>query len=178
MRLAAVLRRRSASEFFENPIELRERLKSHSERDFTDAQMWISQEITRVLEPSVRDVVDKIYAGYLFEILAQVIRVHVDRFCDSGQGELFARVFVDILARFPNRDWLSSISRSGVFEFSSRRHLYPLNDLTLAEQFCCSSVANFSPDLAMTGNTRCFKHEQFLQSKSQGTRSTRPVAAV
>ena len=30
----------------------------------------------------------------------------------------------------------------------------------------------------MTGNTRCFKDEQFLQSKSQGTRSTRPVAAV
>ena len=65
-------------------------MKSRSERDFADAQTWISQEITRVLEPSVRDVVDKLYASYLFEILAQIIRVHVDRFCDSGQGELFA----------------------------------------------------------------------------------------
>jgi hypothetical protein len=114
------LRRRSASEFFKNPIELREWLKSNSERDFTDAQAWISQEITRVLEPSVRDVVDKIYARYLFEILAQITRVHVDRFCDSGQGELFAWVFVDILARFPNRDRLGSTPGSGVFKFSSR----------------------------------------------------------
>ena len=87
---STVLRRRFPGESLKNAIELRERLKSHSERDFTDAQTWISQEITRVLEPSVRDVVDKIYAGYLFEILAQIIRVHVDRFCDSGQGELFA----------------------------------------------------------------------------------------
>ena len=35
---STVLRRRSASEFFKNPIELRKRLKSHSERDFTDAK--------------------------------------------------------------------------------------------------------------------------------------------
>jgi hypothetical protein len=115
----AIGTRRFSRQFFENAIELRERLKSHSERDFTDAQTRISQEITRVLEPSVRDVVNKLYAGYLFEILAQIIRVHVDHFCDSGQGELFACVFVDILARFPNRDWLSSIPRSGAFDFSS-----------------------------------------------------------
>ena len=85
-----VLRRRFPGKSLKHAIELRERLKSHCERDFTDAKTRISQEITRVLEPSVRDVVNKLYAGYLFEILAQIIRVHVDRFCDSGQRELFA----------------------------------------------------------------------------------------
>jgi hypothetical protein len=75
-----VLRRRFPVEFLKHAIELRERLKPHCKRDFTDAQITVSQEITRVLEPSVRDVVDKLYAGYLFEILAQIIRVHVDHF--------------------------------------------------------------------------------------------------
>jgi len=87
---STVLRRRFPGESLKHAIELRERLKSNSEGDFTDTQTRISQEITRVLEPSVRDVVDKIYAGYPFEILTQIIRVHVYRFCDSGQGELFA----------------------------------------------------------------------------------------
>jgi hypothetical protein len=87
---STVLRRRSTGQSLENTIELRERLKANSERDFTDAKTWISQEITRVLEPRVRDVIDKIYACYPFEILAQISRIHVYRFCDSGQRELFA----------------------------------------------------------------------------------------
>jgi hypothetical protein len=98
---------------------------------FMDQTAMLEQEVpvsgknlSRARAATARDVVDKIYAGYPFEILAQIIRVHGDHFCDSGQGELFACVFVDILARFPNRDWLSSIPRSGVFDFSSRRHLY------------------------------------------------------
>jgi hypothetical protein len=113
------LRRRSASEFFKNAIELRERLKSNSERDFADAQIWFSQEIARGVEPGARDILDKIYASYLFEIFTQMIRVHVDRFRDFLQGELFPQVFFDELARFPDRNRLSSISGSGVFKFSS-----------------------------------------------------------
>ena len=88
---STVLRRRFASEFFENAIELRERLKSRGERDVTDAQTWIiAGDHTHFRTGCVRDVLDKVYAGYLLEIFAQIIRVHVDRFRDSGQGELFA----------------------------------------------------------------------------------------
>ena len=137
-------RRRVARESLEHAIELRERLKSRSEGDFTDAQAWISQEFTRVLKTSVRDVVDKLYAGYLFEIFAQIIRVHIDHFCDFGQGEFFSRVFVDVPPRLPDRDGLSSIVGTGVFKFSRRQHLYHLsNHLTVAERFCWSSIANF-----------------------------------
>ena len=45
---STVLRRRFPGESFKHAIELRKRLKSRSERDFTDAQTWISQKITRV----------------------------------------------------------------------------------------------------------------------------------
>ena len=87
-RLAArILRRRFPEESFENAIELRKRLKSRSERDFTDAQIAVSQKITRIFEPSARDVLDKIYAGYLLEIFAQMIRVNVDRFRDFRSGK-------------------------------------------------------------------------------------------
>ena len=84
------LRGRFARKAFEHAIELGERLKSRRERDFADAHMTVLQEVTGSFEPSARDILDKIYARYLLEILAQMIRVHVDRFCDSGQGELFA----------------------------------------------------------------------------------------
>ena len=83
-----ILRRRFARKSFKNAVELRERLKPSRERDFTDAQIAISQKITRICEPGARDIVDEIYAGYLLEIFTQVIRVHVDRFRDFLQGEL------------------------------------------------------------------------------------------
>ncbi len=85
----AILRRRFARKILENAIELRERLKSRRERDFTDAQFGVPQEITRGSEPGARDILDKINAGYLLKIFAQMIRVHVDRFRDFLQGELF-----------------------------------------------------------------------------------------
>ena len=76
----AICTRRFSRQLFENAIELRERLKSSGERDFTDAQIAISQQITRGVEPRARDILDEINAGYLLEIFTQVIRVHVDRF--------------------------------------------------------------------------------------------------
>jgi hypothetical protein len=161
-----VLRRRFPVEFLKHAIELRERLKPHCKRDFTDAQITVSQEITRVLEPSVRDVVDKLYAGYLFEILAQIIRVHVDHFCDSGQGELFACVFVDILARFPNRDWLSSIPRSGAFDFSSIFIilLQPLNRRRISSTALLLAISNLILSL---GKNAGFRPKQVLHSETQ-----------
>jgi len=80
--------RRFARKLFENAIELRQGLKTGSERDFTDAQIWVSQEGTGSFEPSARDILDKIYAGHLLEVFAQMIRVHADRFRDFLQGEL------------------------------------------------------------------------------------------
>jgi hypothetical protein len=76
--------RRSTRKSFENAIELRERLKSRSERDFADAPIAVSQEITRGVEPSARDILDKIYAGYPPEIFTQVIGVRVNDACDFG----------------------------------------------------------------------------------------------
>ena len=86
----AIGTRRFSRQFFENAIELGERLKSHSERDFTDAQIWVSQEVTGSFEPSARDILDKICAGDLLEVFTQMIRVHADRFRDFGQGKPFA----------------------------------------------------------------------------------------
>ena len=65
-------------ESLEHAIELRERLKSRRERDFTDAQIGVVQKITRFFKPSARDVLDEIYAGYLLEIFAEMIGVNVD----------------------------------------------------------------------------------------------------
>jgi hypothetical protein len=145
------LRWRFPAEFLEHAIELRQRLKSRSERDFTDPQIRVSQEITRSFEPNARDILDKINAGYLLEGFAQVIRIHVDRFCELGQGKFFARVFFDEPACFPNRHRLSSVSGSRFFEFSCGQHLdHPQGIKIMLNELRCSSLANFSPDLVIT----------------------------
>ncbi|MFZ0917697.1 MAG: hypothetical protein WAN04_12435 [Candidatus Udaeobacter sp.] len=45
----------------------------------------------------------------MLKLFAQMIRANVDGFRDFGQGKLFAGVFFDKLARFPDLDWLGSI---------------------------------------------------------------------
>jgi len=80
----AILRWGFTRKSFENAIELRERLKARGERDFTDAQFGVAQKITRICEPSARDVLDKVYSSYLLEIFTQVIGVHFDDVCDFG----------------------------------------------------------------------------------------------
>ena len=70
----AIGTRRFSRKFFENTVELGERLESDGEGDFTDAKIGVPQKIARFFEPSARDIVDKIYAGDLLEILAQMIR--------------------------------------------------------------------------------------------------------
>jgi hypothetical protein len=122
-RSGAIFCRRFTRKSFEDAIELRERLKARGERDFTDAQFWVAQKITRTCEPGARDILDEIYAGYLLEIFAQVIGVHFDDVCDFGQRKLFACMFFDVLARFPNRDWLGSTPTSRIFNLSNEQHL-------------------------------------------------------
>lgn len=69
-------------------------------------------------------VFDEICSGYLLEILTQVIGVHVDDVRDFGQGKFFARVFFDILSRFPDRNWLGCVPTSRIFNLSSGQHLH------------------------------------------------------
>ena len=118
-----VLRRGFTRKSFENAVELRKRLKPRGERDFTDAQIAISQQITRSVEPGACNILDKINAGYLLKIFAQMIRVHVNHLRDFGQGKLFACVFFDVLARFPNRDRLGSTPTSRIFNLGNEQHL-------------------------------------------------------
>jgi hypothetical protein len=118
--IGAVFGWRLPRKAFEHAIELRERLKSCREGDFTNAQILILQEGTGSFEASACDILDKINAGYLFEIFTQMVRVHFDHLRHFGQGKFFARVFFDELPRSPDRDRLSSISRTTVLKFSRR----------------------------------------------------------
>jgi hypothetical protein len=89
-RSGAILRRRFTRKSFENAIELRQRLKARRERDFADAQITVSQEITRSVETSACDVFDKLHTGYLLEFFAEIIRVNIDRFRHPREGKFFA----------------------------------------------------------------------------------------
>src|SRR6184192_2382481 len=96
------LRRRLAREFFENTIELRQRLKPDGERDLADTQIRIQQEITGFFESDACDVIDKIYAGDLLELFAQMIRADIDRFRYLRQRKLFGRMLLDETSRLPD----------------------------------------------------------------------------
>ena len=85
-----ILGRRSTRKSFKDAIELRQRLKARRERDFADAQITVSQEITRSVETSACDVFDKLYTGYLLEFFAEIIRVNIDRFRHPREGKFFA----------------------------------------------------------------------------------------
>ena len=115
---STVLRRRSTSEFFKNPIELRQRLKADSERDFADSQMLILQEFARFLGPRLSDVMNKVYTGHLFELFAQMIGADIYCFRYFGKRNLFARMLADKNSRFPDLHRFGSISGAGVFKFS------------------------------------------------------------
>lgn len=89
-RARAVLSWRFARQFFEDPIELRERLKTDCERDFADAQIRIPQQITRILESDAGDVIDKIYARHLLERFTEMIRADIDCFRHLAERKFFA----------------------------------------------------------------------------------------
>ena len=64
------LRRRFPAEFFENAIELRERLKSNCERDLTDPKIDVMQKSVRFFEASTRNALDKICVADLLGALS------------------------------------------------------------------------------------------------------------
>lgn len=66
----AKLCRGFARHFFENPIELRQRLEPDRERNLADTPTGIPQEITSMLKPSARHIIHKIDAGHLLEFFA------------------------------------------------------------------------------------------------------------
>lgn len=73
---------RFSGQFFENTVELGERLESSRKGDLAGAQIDFFQELARFLESGSGNVIDKLYAGHLFELLAQVGGVNSDGFCD------------------------------------------------------------------------------------------------
>ena len=103
---------RFSGQFFENTVELGERLESSRKGDLAGAQIDFFQELARFLESGSGNVIDKLYAGHLFELLAQMIPADVDRLCHLGQRKLFIRMLVDKIPRFPDFDRLRSIPLS------------------------------------------------------------------
>jgi len=77
-------------------------LEADRERDFADAKIDIVQKIARLLDPCVRDVIDKVYSSYFFEFFAQVIGTDVDGLGDLVERKLFVRMVADKISRFPN----------------------------------------------------------------------------
>jgi hypothetical protein len=104
---------RFSREFFENAIELRQRLEADGERDFTDAQMSILQEIARLADAYAGDVIDKVYPGHFFELFAEVIGTDVDELRDFRQRKFFVRLLVNEFPRFVDFRWLSPFPASG-----------------------------------------------------------------
>src|SRR5215469_16239897 len=84
--LRAIFRRRLPEDFFENAVEVSERLKTNFEGDFTHAQIGIEQEIFRFFKTHARHVVGKIEAGSLLKHFAKIIRAGVDGLCDLTEG--------------------------------------------------------------------------------------------
>jgi hypothetical protein len=93
---------RSAGELFENAIELRERLEPNCECDLANSKIDIVQKPARLFEASARNVLDKICAGDLLELLAEMIPANVRRFRYSREGKFFGEIFIDEVARLPN----------------------------------------------------------------------------
>ncbi len=99
---SAILRRRFLGQPLENTIELRQRLKSHGERNFTNAQIRIPQEIASFFESGSCDVFHKICASDLLEFFAEMIPANVGCFRYLGERKFFGRMFLNELSRFPD----------------------------------------------------------------------------
>ena len=106
----AILSRRCAREFLECAVELRQGLKPDRKCDFADAAVAVFQKIACFFEADLRDVLDKVYPGYIFEFLAQIIPADVNCLRHSDERELLARMFLDEFARFPNFNRLGPIA--------------------------------------------------------------------
>ena len=105
-----VFRRRLAGDFFENAIELRERLEADFKRDLTDSSVRVLQKQAGLRESQARDVIDELHAGHFLEFLAQVVRADLDEARHRREREFLLRVLLDVTARFPNLRGLGPIS--------------------------------------------------------------------
>jgi hypothetical protein len=106
----AICTRRFSGELFENAIELGKRLEPGLERDLADPKIDILQKLARLFEACMSNIIDKIYAGDLLELLAEMILADVDCFPHLAERKLFDAMFLDELSRFPDLGWLGSMA--------------------------------------------------------------------
>src|SRR6266540_7370169 len=104
----AIGTRRFSRKFFENTVELGERLESGSEGDFTDSSIGIQEKITRFFESVPCNIIHKICAGDLLKLLAQMICADVDRFRHFPQRKFVAGMLLDETSRLPDLHWFCS----------------------------------------------------------------------
>lgn len=98
----AICTRRLSGELPENAIELGKRLEPNLERNLADPKIDIMQKSARLFEAGACDVFDKIYAGDLLELLAEMIPANVRRFRYLTKRKLFSRMLFDELSRLPD----------------------------------------------------------------------------
>ena len=125
------------------------------------------------------DVIDKIYAGHFFEFFAQVIGADVSELCDFRQRKFVIRILVDEITCFPDFHRLGTISIwNANREAICGCHLYHLASSNFSlDGDALPALAIAHLILAEPKNYAfCFK--QFLQSKSQSTRSAKFIGAV
>ena len=98
-------------------------MKADREADFADAKIDIFQKRARFFDSGAGHIIDKVYAGYLLELLTQVVRTDIDRFRDLGQRKLLVRMLLDELSRFPDLYRLSMTQLSSrLSSILSQRH--------------------------------------------------------
>ena len=70
-------------------------MESDSKCYFAHAKIAIFQKSACFLEPAARNVIDKLYAGHLFELFAQMRRIDPDRLRYFAQRKLFGGMFLN-----------------------------------------------------------------------------------
>jgi hypothetical protein len=99
---SSMFRGRSSGKLFEYAIELRKRLKAGRERDFAYAKIDIFQKLARVFESSPCNVVDKLDAGHLLELLTEMGGVDPYDLGQFRERDLLGGMLLDELAGFPD----------------------------------------------------------------------------
>jgi hypothetical protein len=96
--------------FFEDPIKLRQRLKTNCESDLTHTQIALEQERGRLLVAPLRHIFHKVGSGGFFELFTEIIRAGISRLRHFAERQLVPGVFVNEIKRFPNSSGLNSVT--------------------------------------------------------------------